>query len=144
MYEPYQSVGGSSIFKFHPSVPPCLGSQPPNPELKDLMHLQVSNWYRLGLSLGLNSHHLDVIKRDHQGDTESQTCKMFDRWLRTQPDASYEQLIKALRKVGDESVANFLSKEYGKYMASFFVKLLLNYTANGDELSTYIFSIQSY
>ena len=109
-------MGGSSIFKFHASVLPCLGSQPPNPELKVLMDLQVSNWYRLGLSLGLNSYNLDVIKRNHPGDTESQMCKMFDRWLRTQPDASYQQLIKALRKVGDESVANFLSKKYGKYI----------------------------
>ena len=83
------------------------------------MHLQVSNWYRLGLSLGLNPYNLDVINRDHWGDTESQTCKMFDRWLKTQPDASYEQLIKALHEVGDESVANSLCKKYGKYIVSF-------------------------
>ena len=92
-----------------------LGSQLPNLELKDLMHLHISNWYRLGLALGLNSYKLDIFKRDHQGDTESQICKMFDHWLRTQPDASYEQLIKALRAVGDETVANSLCKEYGKY-----------------------------
>ena len=135
---------GSSIFKFHPSVPPYLGSQPPTPELNHLMDLQVSDWYRLGLKLRLNSYELNIIKKDHPGDTKLQTCEMFDHWLRTQPDASYEQLIRALHEVGDENVANFLCKKYGKYMASFFVKLLLNYTANGDELSTYIFSIQSY
>ena len=118
-------MGGSSIFKFHASVSSCLGPQLPKPELKDLMHLQVSDWYRLGLELGLKSYKLDIIKRDHQGDTESQICKMFDRWLRTQPDASYEQLIKALHEVGDERVANSLCEKYGKY-GIYFVKLLLN------------------
>ena len=92
------------------------------------MDLQVSDWYRLGLALRLNSYDLDIIKKDHPGDTKSQTCNMFGLWLRTQPDASYEQLIKALRKVGDETVANSLRKMYGKYMAYFFVKLLLNYS----------------
>ena len=108
-------MGRSSIFKFHVSVPPCLGSQLPNPELKDLMHLHVSNWHRLGLALGLKSYKLDTIMRDHQGDTDSQICKMFEVWLRTQPDASYEQLINALCEVEDETVANFLCQKYGKY-----------------------------
>ena len=79
------------------------------------MHLRVGDWSRLGLALRLNSYDLDLIKKDHQGDTNSQTCKMFDLWLRTQPDASYEQLIKALHEVGDETVANFLCKKYGMY-----------------------------
>ena len=97
----------------HACLPP-LGSSPQNPDLKDLMDLKVSDWYRLGLALQLNSYDLDIIKKDHPGDTRSQTCYMFDRWLRTQPNTSYEQLIKALRKVGDERVINSLCK-YGKY-----------------------------
>ena len=79
------------------------------------MHLQVSDWYRLGLALTLSSYDLDMIEKDFRGDTRKQTCKMFDLWLKTQPDASYEQLIKALRKVGDETLANSLCKKYGKY-----------------------------
>ena len=79
------------------------------------MHLRVSDWYRLGLALNLMSDDLDMIEKDHQGNTRKQTYKMFDFWLRTQPNASYDQLIKALREVGDISVANFLCKKYGKY-----------------------------
>ena len=105
-------MGGSRIFKFHASIPPCLGSSPPNPELKNLINLQVSDWYRLGLALGLNSYNLDVIEKDHRGDRESQKRKMFDHWLRTQRDASYEQLIKALHEVGDETVAACLCGKY--------------------------------
>ena len=64
------------------------------------MHLQVSNWHRLGLELKLDPYELGIIKKDHPGNTKSQTCKMFEHWLKTQPDASYEQLIKALCEVG--------------------------------------------
>ena len=99
----------------HAFVPPCLGLPPPKPELKDLMHLQVTDWYRLGLELCLSSYNLDIIKRDHPGDTKSQTCKMFDLWLRTQPDTSHEHLIKSLCEVGDQRVADFLCNKYGKY-----------------------------
>ena len=48
------------------------------PELKDLMHLQVSDWKRLGLALKLNSHELDIIEQDHRGETKTQTLKMFE------------------------------------------------------------------
>ena len=66
------------------------------------MHLQVSDWNRLGLALDLESYDLDIIGKDHRGDTRTQTLKMFQLWLKKQPDASYEQLIKALNEVGDE------------------------------------------
>ena len=79
------------------------------------MHLQVSDWHRLGLALGLKFDDLNIIEKDFRGDTRKQTCKMFELWLRTQPDASYEQLIKALHEVGDKTVANSLCNKYGKY-----------------------------
>ena len=79
------------------------------------MHLQVSDWYKLGLALKLDSYDLDIIENKFRGDTRKQICEMFDLWLRTQPNASYEQLIKALREVGDKTLVNFLCKKYGKY-----------------------------
>ena len=85
------------------------------PELKDLMHLQVSDWNRLGLALKLDSYDLDIIEKDHRGDARQQTLKMFEHWLNAQPDASYEQLIQSLREVGDKTVANSLCKKYGKF-----------------------------
>ena len=78
------------------------------------MHLQVSDWNRLGLALELDFYGLDIIEKDHRGDTRKQTLKMFELWLKKR-DASYEQLIKALREVGDETVANSLCKKYGKF-----------------------------
>ena len=80
------------------------------------MHLQVSDWKRLGLALKLNSYDLNIIEKDNKGDTREQTLKMFDLWLKAQPDASYEQLIKALHEVGDETVASSVYMKYGKYI----------------------------
>ena len=93
-----------------------LGLLPPKPDLKDLMHLRVSDWNRLGLALKLNSYELNIIEQDFRGDTRKQSLKMFELWLKTQPDASYEQLIKALCEVGDETVASSLYMKYGKYI----------------------------
>ena len=86
------------------------------------MHLQVSDWYRLGLALKLDPYELGIIEQDFRGNTRKQTNEMFEHWLRTQPDASYEQLIKALCEVGDKRVANSLCKKYGKY-ANFTVSI---------------------
>ena len=95
-----------------------LGLLPPKPELKDLMNLQISDWNRLGLALKLNPHDLNIIEKDDHGNTRKQTLKMFELWLRTQPNVSYEQLINALREIGDETVASSLSMENGKHIAS--------------------------
>ena len=79
------------------------------------MDLRVGDWYRLGLALNLGSDDLDIIEEDHRGDRRKQTRKMFQLWLEAQPDASYDQLIKALHEVGCERVANSLCNKYGKY-----------------------------
>ena len=92
-----------------------LGPPPPAPELKDLMHLRVSDWNRLGLELELDFYDLDIIEKDNHGDRKRQALKMFQLWLNSKPDASYEQLIKTLREVGDEAVASSLCTKYGKF-----------------------------
>ena len=92
-----------------------VGSVHPMPDLKDL---QVSDWYRLGLALNLGYYDLERIDQDFQENRRGKRLKMFDLWLKTQPDPSYEQLIQALHEIGDETVANSLYEKYGKYTAS--------------------------
>ena len=82
------------------------------------MHLKVGDWYRLGLSLNIKPYELGIINKDCMADTNGQTCKMLELWLRTQPQASYQQLIQALHEVGDGTVADSLCKECGKYRTS--------------------------
>ena len=116
-----------------------LGPLPPAPVIKNLMYLQVSNWYRVGLALDLESYDLDIIRevvsspdpllglywesgnetigKDNQGDTKTQTlnCKMFQLWLTRQPQALYKQMIQVLHEVGDQKEVTFLCRKYGEY-----------------------------
>ena len=58
-----------------------------------------TQWYNLGLQLLDNYNMLDKIKSNCQGDTEYCCNEMFKKWLEVKPDASWDQLIAALREV---------------------------------------------
>eukprot|EP00731_Ephydatia_muelleri_P007193 Em0003g1441a len=83
------------------------------PELKDLQNLEISDWFGLGLKLGLSEGDLEVIRDDFHQNTKAQKREMFSRWLRTSATPSYKELIKALKQEGDISVADALEKKFG-------------------------------
>ena len=61
-------------------------------------------WYDLGIEL-LHSNdieELDRIKAEHPSDHYNFCTKMFELWLKKQPTASWNQLIKASRQPGVE------------------------------------------
>ena len=58
-----------------------------------------TQWYSLGLQLLGNYSMLDRIKSNCEGDTECCCNEMFKKWLETKPDASWDQLIAALKEV---------------------------------------------
>ena len=58
-----------------------------------------SRWYTLGVKLLKEDQesHLDVLKLNHAGDNEMCCMEMFWYWLNSNTDATWEQLIVALR-----------------------------------------------
>lgn len=58
-----------------------------------------TQWYSLGLQLLDNCNILDRIKSNCEGDIECCCNEMFKKWLETNPDASWDQLIAALNEV---------------------------------------------
>ena len=59
-------------------------------------------WYYLGIEL-LKSDDvkkLNIIQFTHQTDPDICCTKLFQLWLDTQPEASWNQLIKSLRQPG--------------------------------------------
>ena len=76
----------------------------------------VIDWYILGLNLGLPKHLLDEIERDYQGNNRRKT-QMLDLWLRRTPNATRDDVIRALKQMGENSVAeNILQiRGEGKY-----------------------------
>ena len=83
------------------------------PILCDLSLLPVSNWYLLGLQLGVSADELDVIERNYPRDNRMCKVKMFGAWLRVDTSASYRKLAKALAAVGKRSIAEALCTARG-------------------------------
>ena len=86
------------------------------PQLKDLVLIQTTKWYDLGLQLGIEDTELDVIEENNPKDNGVCKRRMFRAWLRITPSPSYQQLVEALVAVGEISEADRLCRIYGKIM----------------------------
>ena len=87
------------------------------PQLKDLVLVRAVEWYDLGLQLEVENAELKVIQKNHPGDLRACRREMFEAWLRTTPNPSYQQLVEALLEVGEINEADRLCDKYGKIMA---------------------------
>ena len=84
------------------------------PQMKDLVLIKVSEWYELGLQLGVEDAELEEIEKNNRGDLKACRRNMFRAWLRITPDPSYQQLVEALMAVGEGKEADLLCKKYSK------------------------------
>ena len=67
----------------------------------------VTDWYTLGIQLDLTTSQLDDIQVTHHAHgVERLKTKMFDVWLKSSPDASWTDLITALRAMGENTIAS--------------------------------------
>ena len=85
------------------------------PSLKELMNLPISEWYPLGIQLGLEDYRLRIIRNNNASLSDScQQCTidMFQKWLDSSPvTPSYEQLYEALVNCGMRTAADYLEKK---------------------------------
>ena len=104
----------------------CTGSDRPRLIYLNLhvMWEAAHKWRDLGVSLGLEYNNIDVIAANyHRHDDRCRA--VLERWLETTPDASWNQLIRALRSVELDSLANELEK-----MLNVKCKIYSNITTN--------------
>ena len=94
-------------------------SGPPDPNLKDLVLLRVSDWYTVGLQLGVREADLDDIESNYS-DIRERRRGMFKTWLRTTPNPSYAQLARALFLAEENNIARSICQKYGKYCGLLF------------------------
>ena len=95
----------------------CDNDTPPLPaDIDDLVDVyeavhDVNAWKRLGLSLGLYYHTLEIIESNHQDHTHMCKIKMLEAWLRQQDNVpqkgvpSWAVLQVALRRIGENMLA---------------------------------------
>ena len=74
-------------------------SAPSKRKLLELIPSVAPQWYELGIQLLREDQepHLDVIKSDCGNDNKRCCVQMFWYWLKTNPKASWQQLLDALR-----------------------------------------------
>ena len=76
--------------------------------VKELM-IEVSNvsdWHALGIQLDLKMSQLkDIDVTHHKEGLKRIKAEMFDAWLKSSPSASWNDLIKALKAIGEDKVA---------------------------------------
>ena len=82
------------------------------PELKDLVIAVrgVAEWYDLGLQLGLPDASLGWIAMHH--DIKGHLRMMLSEWLQFDPEASWEKLATALNKIGKNTIAANVRREF--------------------------------
>ena len=68
---------------------------------------RVSDWHTLGIQLDLTTSQLkDIDVTYHAHGVDRLKTEMFDLWLKSSPDASWTNLITALRAMDEERVAS--------------------------------------
>ena len=82
------------------------------PELKDLVIAVrgVVEWHDLGLQLGLPDATLRLIGL--HPDIEGHLRMMLSEWLQFDPEASWEKLATALNKIGKNTIAANVRREF--------------------------------
>ena len=67
----------------------------------------VTDWHGLGRRLGLTMSQLRGIELTHRVDgLERMMAEMFDVWLKSSPNASWADLVTALRSMGEHRVCS--------------------------------------
>ena len=75
------------------------------------------DYYVLGLHLGLHHNTLNVIEATNKGDVWSYLRECLIKWLKRVDDVkskggpSYESLIRALRRMGENAVADGIERD---------------------------------
>lgn len=87
-----------------------------SPSLNELIEVVNDvNWYQLGLKLQLRSGKLHEIESDYCTRGEARImAKMLDTWLKQNPDACWDDLMKALVEMGENRAARDIAIRYSR------------------------------
>lgn len=81
---------------------------------------EVIQWYELGIALGIKPFKLEEIRRNRMGEVQLCKLNLLDYWLRSDLDASWEQLAGALEDIDHTDAAQRIRQKYlgGRYNLS--------------------------
>ena len=83
-------------------------------QLQEVMRIEnievTTSWCELGRELLISNNVLEVIKTDNATNVTACCYKMFNKWLKRTPDASWSQLVTALREIKLYTAADVVSE----------------------------------
>ena len=71
----------------------------------------VTEWFRLGIKLGVPPNTMETIQYDHRNDVEACKMKMVQQWLKL-PRPLWCFLVEALNEIGLKKIADKISENY--------------------------------
>ena len=101
-------------------------------ELFEELNGVTANWRLLGMYLSLPRKTLDIVERDNP-DVGSRMAGMLSHWLKKTPNASWQDVVEALRKMDENRMALGIEKKYCKEVrtpGTNFMHKLDNHTHN--------------
>ena len=78
----------------------------------DNVPIQPTQWYTLGITLGLEEEVLNNIEQEQSHKHPKCKRAMFRKWLESNPTASWDDLIKALVQIGDKQTAEKVKEQF--------------------------------
>ena len=89
-------------------------TSPATPTLKDLSNElnSVVDWHSLGVKLGVQSHELSTIEKDHHGDSVRCKHEMLVRWLHSAKRPTWKAVSDALWQMEEHTVAMKIQTKY--------------------------------
>ena len=73
----------------------------------------VSDWHKLGLQLGVQGYELDQIERSHPTEgCDGWKRETFSLWLKRTPNASWRDVVGALRRMRENTEAERIELKY--------------------------------
>ena len=77
-----------------------------------IYNLPLSDWYSVGIELGIPENDLNIIQKKQIGDFNAQKREMLNTWLNLDINATYRKLVEVLMIEELES-ARMLSQSLG-------------------------------
>ena len=83
-------------------------------QLKDIV-----NWERLAIHLPkITQTDIDIIKQDNPLNVNRQKQALFDKWLRSYPNASWDAVVLALEVIDENTLAENIQNQQYKQKVS--------------------------
>ena len=83
------------------------------PTLDQLLdNIRTTEWFRLGLKLGVKLDDLDIIEKDRRLDSSGALMDMLRKWLKEHKNPTWSGVVRAMTEIGEVSKASMLEDKF--------------------------------